>query len=503
VSVPRVTACAAAAGLLASACGSPAAPPRPLERPRARELAPSAQARASASRRRPNIVFVLTDDLDSGSLELMPKTLALVGSPGATFLNSFAATPLCCPSRASLLTGQYAHNHGILTNGGGARSCFEDFRDRGSERAALPSWLKAAGYRTGFVGKYLNRYPGADAAANDGYVPPGWDDWHATFVPRGSENCPSCAYYDYAINDNGEVERHGRREADYITDVETERALGFIRGARAAGGDAPFFLWLAYTAPHSPSIPAPRHQGGYADKRAPRTAAFNEDDIDDKPNWFRSQPKLSAADIADLDGVYRSRLESLMAVDDAVESIVDALATIGELQDTYIFFTSDNGFLLGQHRFPGGKAAVYEESIRVPLLVRGPGVTAGRRPVEAALNIDLAATFAEIAAATPTDFVDGRSLVPLFSGAAPAWRKDLLVEFEAANVEGLPSWAGLRDAESIFVDYPAVAEREYYDLVRDPEQLENRYRSLDSARATSLVTRLNQLLDCRGASCRQ
>jgi arylsulfatase A-like enzyme len=495
----NVSAAALLAGLLAG-CGAPPAPSRSPEAPAAVQPARSAGVRG----RRPNIVFILTDDLDSGSLEMMPKTLALLAAPGATFLNSFASTPLCCPSRASLLTGQYAHNHGVLTNGGGARSCFEDFRDAGRERAALPSWLKAAGYRTGFVGKYLNRYPGADAAADEGYVPPGWDDWHATFVPRGSENCPSCAYYDYAINDNGEVERHGRQEADYITDVETGRALDFLRGARAAGGEAPFFLWLAYTAPHAPAIPARRHAGGHADKRIPRTAAFNEEDVGDKPSWFRSLPMLSAADVTDLDGVYRSRLETLLAVDDAVESIVDALAAAGELEDTYLFFTSDNGFLLGQHRFPGGKAAVYEESIRVPLLVRGPGVAAGRRPSEAALNIDLAATFAEIAQATPTDFVDGRSLVPLLSGGAtPAWRRDLLVEFEAASVEGLPSWAGLRETDAIFVDYPAIAEREYYDLARDPGQLENRYRGLERERVTALVTRLNQLLDCRGASCRQ
>ena len=166
-------------------------------------------------------------------------------------------------------------------------------------------------------------------------------------------------------------------------------------------------------------------------------------------------------------------------------------------------FSSDNGFLLGQHRFPGGKAAVYEESVRVPLLLRGPGVAVGLRPTQAALNLDLPATFAEIAQAAPGDAVDGRSLVPLLAGQSPVWRNDFLLEFEGANTEGLPSWSAVRGPDSVFVDYPAVAESEYYDLARDPWQLENRYRSLERERVTALRARLLQLQECRGALCRQ
>ena len=498
-----VSAPLAALAVLASSCGTPPGPgsaPSPVRT--AAPLGVQAGGARTFGRRRPNIVFVLTDDLDAESAQLMPKTQALIGAQGVTFVNAFASTPLCCPSRASLLTGQYAHNHGVLTNGGAARSCFEEFRDAGRESAALPLWLKAAGYRTGFIGKYLNRYPGSAADSNDAYIPPGWDDWHATFAPRGSESCPSCTYYDYSINDNGDVASQGTQDSHYITDVETTRALAFLRGARAAG-DAPFFLWVSFTAPHVPATPARRHEGSQADKHVPRGPAFNEEDVDDKPAWFRGLPLLGPDDVEELDFLYRQRLESLMAVDEAVELIVNQLAALGELEDTYIVFSSDNGFLLGQHRFPGGKAAVYEESVRVPLLARGPGIARGARQTLAALNIDLPATFADIAQATPADAVDGRSLLPLFGGGAPAWRSELLLEFEGANTEGLPSWAAVRTGDSIFVDYPAVAEAEFYDLARDPWQLENRSRTLDREREAAWRARLLRLQDCRGATCRQ
>jgi arylsulfatase A-like enzyme len=296
------------------------------------------------------------------------------------------------------------------------------------------------------------------------------------------------------------VTSRGEDDSDYITDVETARALEFIQKPRN-GSDAPFFLWLAYTAPHMPATPARRDIGAQADKHAPRTASFNEQDVSDKPTWFRSQPLLSDDDIADVDDTYRRRLESMMAVDDGLERIVNALAGIGELENTYLVVTSDNGFLQGQHRFVQGKAAAYEESIRVPLLARGPGVKAGTRVTQMAANIDLPATFAEIAGVTAPD-VDGRSLVPLLSGGSLAWRNDLLLEYEAST-EGLPSWTAVRGTDFIFIDYPAVAEREYYDLAKDPDQLDNSYRSLERDRVDTLTKRLDQLLSCRAASCRQ
>ena len=490
----RVTAAALAICLTRCAVdgGSPNAAPE-LRTPPPRP----ATARGLA-RRRPNIVFILSDDLDMAAMEFLPRVQAQLVARGASFANAFSATPLCCPSRASLLTGQYAHNHGVLTNGGPSRSCFEDFRDSGRERLALPQWLKSAGYRTAFVGKYLNRYPGVDPASDQGYVPPGWDDWHATFA-EGTAECPSCAYYDYAMNDNGQVVSFGHRDADYLTDVIAERAVGFIKDARRAG-DAPFFLWVAPSAPHTPASPAARHEGAYGDQRAPRTPNFNEEDVEDKPTWLRAQPRLSAEEEVEVDGLFRDRIESMLSVDEAVEKLVNAVAALGELEDTYFIFTSDNGFLMGPHRFPTGKEAPYEESIRVPLVIAGPGVPAGTLRQDV-LNIDLPATIAEIAQATPTGPVDGRSLVPLFSGS-PAWRTDLLLEFEARTAGGIPSWTGLRTDDWIFVDYPAVAEREYYDLKADPFQLENRAGSLAADRLATLMTRLDRLQGCSGASCR-
>lgn len=462
---------------------------------------PSGPAASSATAAKPNIVFVVTDDMDTASLSYMPKLQAFVSNVGLTFVNSFASNPVCCPSRATMLRGQYSHNHRVWTNGRGNNTCFDDFRAAGHESSTVATWLQTAGYRTGLIGKYLNRYPANRGPLDDGYVPPGWDYWFAIF--NGEYNSDS--YFSYFANDNKRVQTYGRRAEDYSTDVLAGKAADFVRGNRAAG-DKPFFLWIATTAPHADPIPAPRHEGAHADKRAPRTPNFNEDDISDKPRWYRDNlPLLTSRDVTEIDGVYKRRLETLQSVDDLVEKVIQALNDSGAISSTYIFFTSDNGYMPGNHRFPSGKEAPYEESIRVPLIVRGPGVPSGLSVAHDVSNIDLAPTFADLGQAAAPGFIDGRSLVPLLQAAPPApaaWRQDLLIEHEPVDAGGLPAWAAVRSSREIFVDYPANSEEEYYNMVDDPYQTESRHRSLDPARRSQLKARLGQLQGCAAATCR-
>jgi arylsulfatase A-like enzyme len=430
----------------------------------------------------------------------MPKLQAFLVNTGATFSNSFASNPVCCPSRASMLRGQYSHNTRIWSNGRGNNSCFDDFRAAGQEASTVATWLKAAGYRTGLVGKYLNRYPATRSGiVDEAHIAPGWDDWFVVF----NSDYTSDSYFDYMANDNGKRVTFGKSESDYETDVLAARATDFVR---KNAGQAPMFLWVATTAPHAPNEPARRHMFSQADQRAPRSPNFNESDLGDKPRWYRDNlPLLSRNDITDLDGTYKRRLETLQAVDDMLERILLALDAAGQLGNSYIFFTSDNGYMNGNHRFPSGKDAPYEESIRVPLIVRGPGVPAGVALPHDVSNIDLAPTFAELGQAQPPAFIDGRSLVPLLSAnptPLASWRQDLLFEHEPADPNGLPTWYALRTPREKFVDYPANAEEEYYDLVNDPYELDSRHRQVDGARKGQMRARLNQLRACAGASCR-
>jgi arylsulfatase A-like enzyme len=480
--------------LSASACGGGASPAAPAA------STPASPAQTASTRAKPHIVFIVADDLDVESISHMPKLQAFMAGVGVTFSNSFASNPVCCPSRATMLRGQYSHNHGVWTNGRGFNSCFSDFRAAGHESSTVATWLKAAGYRTGLVGKYLNRYPASRGGIVDNtYVAPGWDDW---FVVYNSE-FNSDSYFDYFANDNGKIVTFGKTQADYETDVLAARAVDFIK-ASAAGG-APMFLWIATTAPHAPSEPAARHLYAYANKFIPRSPNFNEEDMSDKPRWYRENlPLLRPSDIVDIEGTYKRRLETMGAVDDLIEKVLQALDAAGALGSSYLFFTSDNGYMQGPHRFPSGKDAPYEESIRVPLLVRGPGVARATLPHDVS-NIDLAPTFAELAQVQAPGFVDGRSLVPLLGGSptpASNWRQDLLLEHEPVDSNGLPSWSAVRNSREIYVDYPAVSEEEYYDLINDPYQLDSKHRALDGARKAQLRARLRQLQECAGASCR-
>jgi len=451
-----------------------------------------------AGAEQPNIVFIITDDQDTDTLTVMPRLHHLLAERGVTFTNMFVTQPVCCPSHVSILTGQYPHNHGILNNfyplGG-----FQRFFELGGEQSTIATWLQDAGYLTGRIGKYLVEYP-----LHSTYVPPGWNEWH-TFYGGAT------GYFNYALNENGTVVRYGADESDYITDVFTEKAIRFIDQAEANDAQ-PFFLYFAPNAPHAdsapngPATPAPRHKGLFADRTAPRTPSFNEADVSDKPPAIRNLPLLTDERIARIDHEFRTRIESLLAVDEAIERIVTELADRGELDNTYIFFTSDNGYFLGQHRFPTGKGQIYEETIRVPLIVRGPGVPAGATRDQMVLNIDFAPTWAELSGATAATFVDGRSLVPLL-GNTPSpshrWRRDFLVELyrRPPPFQDGDEIRALRTLDQVYVEY-ASGPRELYNLRRDPYQLESLHEVAPPGQLRRLSRRLAELATCAAHTCR-
>ena len=443
---------------------------------------------------RPNVVVFMTDDQNVSSLAVMPNVKTLLASAGTTFVNNFVAYPLCCPSRATYLTGQYPHNHGVMANvapDGGY------YQLRGDE--TLPVWLGRAGYQTAHVGKYLNGYGTQDPLE----IPRGWGEWYGSVDPT------TYRMWGYTLNENGTLVTYGQDDVEdpalYQTDVYARKAVDYIN--RKAPGDAPFFLSVAPLAPHTEAgwaathgdrnpRPAPRHRGAFANAPLPMPPSFNEADVSDKPAHIRALPLLGNPAIAQITKTYRSRLESLLAVDEAVKSIVDALTARGELSRTLFIFTSDNGWLQGEHRIPSGKIHPYEESIRVPLIVRGPGVAAGATRTMLSGNIDLAATVLAAAQAVAGITVDGRSLL----GTTAPSRPSLLVETGPRST-GARWYAAIRTPRFVYVEHSTL-ERELYDLSVDPYQLLSRHADPAYAQVrAALAEQLHQLQACAGPTC--
>ncbi|GAA4610007.1 arylsulfatase A-like enzyme [Actinoplanes octamycinicus] len=482
---------------------TPAARPSPSPSRAAVGAAPSPPGTASAVRRKPNIVFVLTDDLSTDLVSYMPSVLALQRD-GVTFTDYTVTDSLCCPSRASILSGKYPHNTGIVKNNG-TDGGFKLFHRRGEENATLATDLKSAGYRTAFYGKYLNEY-WPRATFNGGksfYVPPGWDDW----AVGGS------AYqgFDYELNENGKVRRYGTAPRDYLTDVLSAKAQRFITASAAAG--KPFLVEVSTFTPHLPYTPAPRDEQSFPGLTAPRSPAWDTVPVD-APRWLIDHSPMPAWEKRMIDTSFRKRVQSVQAIDRMLAGLRATLTAAGVAGDTLVVFSSDNGYHMGEHRLNPGKMTAFETDIRVPLIAAGPGVKPGHVVEAPAENVDLRPTFAELAGLPANPQIDGRSLVPLLAGTLPhQWRTTALIEHSdpatdpkdpdynrySENIP--PSYDALRTTAFTYVEY-VDGSREYYDLRSDPHQTVNLASGLDPERRTELHEALHALNTCAGArSC--
>jgi N-acetylglucosamine-6-sulfatase len=435
----------------------------------------------------PNILFVMTDDQDQESVARMDKLQSSLVEQGTTFENAFVTTPQCCPSRATFLRGQYAHNHQILSNNpplGG----FEKFRNSGRQQSTVATWLDDAGYSTAYVGKYLNGY---GERKRTRHIPPGWDRWWVREGGAGGDDGT------YDVNENGHL-RSIPFDNLHDTDYFSRRATEFIRNHET--DPDPWFMVVAPTAPHAPAHFAKRHAGMFRGAEMPKPPSFNEADVSDKPRWVQNKPRLDARGVKHEQEYWRKVQRSLQSVDDLVGEAVAALSATGQLENTYVVYASDNGYLFYRHR-EDGKGAPYEEAIGIPLIVRGPGVPQGVVRSQLVANTDWAPTIAAWAETTPPSFVDGRSLVPLLSQNPPeAWRKRLLIEF----FKGFRKFRGIRTSDGqVYVEYVGTGEKELYDLETDPYQLENSYRSADPALKEKLASSLNALRACSKEACRE
>jgi arylsulfatase A-like enzyme len=536
----------------------------------------SAAAPAAAAKKRntllpagqkPNFVVIQTDDqtLDQlyatftpaggAPIPAMPNTLASIAGKGIAFNRYYVPYPLCCPSRVSLLTGRYAHNHNVRGNvppNGGATGFF--FRQASSHNVA--TWLQGAGYRTIHIGKFLNGY--GDEPFDDGKtVPPGWNAWHSVIKADTHHY-----FYGYTLNDNGvldgpfgdsgswDTREYGARDdfgcpfaplngqpCLYETDILTRIAGEEMVGTPA---EQPFYLQLDYTAPHGdfrrPAGPEPatRHYDSFAGAPYPHgpSEGFNEGNVNDKPLFIRQASYLSPTETHTYRVYYQKGLESLRAIDDGVQQIVNTLGAMQRLRNTYILFTSDNGFFYGEHRLTGGKFLAYEPSTHMPLLIRGPGIKPGTSTGELAANIDLAPTILELAGAQADKSIDGRSLVPYMVDPTLRTRRPILfesfVETNDVNAQGgqpLATRPGARAARSgtdeasaslvappkdyigirlgpyKYIEWPN-GEKELYDINKDPYELNNKVRDKNLFPIRGFLQReLRRLAECVGRDC--
>jgi N-acetylglucosamine-6-sulfatase len=428
--------------------------------------AASARPRAPA---RPTIVLIVTDDQRWDTLAAMPGVQASLVDHGVRFANGYVVNPMCCPSRASLLTGLYSHSTGVYTNRG-AHGGFAAFDDR----PTIATALNRVGYRTALFGRYLNGYEAP-------YVPPGWDRWFATYGNSG--------YYGYTASDDGIARRYGFRPADYGTTVLAGEATSFIEHAPRS---EPLFVYFAPHAPHAPAIPAPgdgdtfRHLGHW------RPKSYNERNMSDKPGFVSRIDRLSPRERRSIDRFRRRQYRSLLGVDRAVSDVIAALRATGRLSTAFIAYTSDNGVLWGEHRWTR-KGIAYEEAVRVPFVVRYDPLTGGRATSDGhlVLNIDLASTLARLSGAQLA--TEGRSLLPLLAGARTSWRSHFLIEHLGGRSGRIPTFCAVHAEHYVLVRYDD-GELELYRLSVDPLELENRARNRSErrlvGRALDLLRRL-------------
>jgi N-acetylglucosamine-6-sulfatase len=478
----------------------------------------AAEEATAAPGGKPNIVFVVTDDqrLDEFDKQAMPATRRLIAGKGTTFTDTVVTTPTCCPSRATMLTGQYGHNNGVLANAPGYRALVEP-------ENTLPVWLKQAGYKTAHLGKYLNGYQGAVDVNTE--VAPGWDQWYTLLTPR--------RYYGYNLSVNGREESFGNRDQDHFTRVINRQTARVIR--RFSNGNDPFYVQVDQFAPHTESgrsasagrckggaVPDPRDKELFDKVKPPQTPSYNELDITDKPSFISGREPLTRKQERAVGRRRGCRLASMRGVDRGMKKIVQTLKQENELEDTVIIFTSDNGYFQGEHRIAVNKTVPYEEALRVPLAVRAPpSVVDGQQPAKVkklVSNIDLAPTILDLARGQPCNgtgcrVMDGRSLVGLLKGSANGVPDDrsLVIEYgrERDKAGLLCEYRGIREPTRVYMEYSAISngvgcdpidEGELYDLSTDPFQLDNLFRPNGGQGngEGQLADKLEKLHDCAG-----
>lgn len=449
-----------------------------------------------------NILIVLTDDQDVGTMPVMASVQQLWGGQGVTFTNAYSSGALCAPGRATLLTGQYPHNHGVWSNSGAYGAL--DYR------TTLPVWLQAAGYKTAYMGKFINDYGKVNAPGQSGppcdEVPAGWDTWFG-FLWLANAN----HYNHYLVNANGHVTKYGNAAVPpgcvvdsaqtnlYSTDKLAQKAAAWI-GAHTAG---PWFLVVATYAPHAaggPPIAAPRHSGLFAGDPFPIPGSlnYNEADVSDKPVLMQSYPMLSQADTQLRATFHRKRREALLAVDELVATLEAAVQASGQGSRTVRVFTSDNGWLNGEHRIPGLKTFVYEESAKVPLIVRGPGYQAGMASDALVSHADLAPTFVALTGATAGRTMDGVDLGPLLRGEPVQWRTALLMESRQTS-----EYDALHTSSYVYVEH-LTGETELYDMPNDQGQMSSVHADANYAGVkAALALQLQAMRSCVGGGCWQ
>jgi arylsulfatase A-like enzyme len=473
----------------------PAAQPAPAPAAVATAVPNTPPPAAASDGKRPNIVFILSDDLAWNLVQYMPHVLKMQ-QEGVSFSNYFVTHSLCCPSRSSIFTGRFPHDTGIFRNTG-SDGGFMAFHNRHHEQSTFATALQAVGYRTAMLGKYLNGYePVKDSPE------PGWSMWAVA-----GNGYPE---FNYGLNEDGKLAHYGGEPTDYLTDVLSGKAVNFIK--QSAG--APFMIEIATFAPHMPYTPAPRDANAFSGLQAPQGPAFNAAPDQNAPQWLRRHPALTPNDIASIDGDFRRRAQSVLAVDQMIGELQAAVAAIGEEKNTYFVFSSDNGYHMGEYRLMPGKMTAFDTDIRVPLVVTGPGIAAGRRVEEIAENIDLNPTFNQIGGATTPANVDGLSLVPVLHGEpVAAWRRVALVEhhgpvrnmvdpdFPGVRSGNPTTYEAIRGPSWLYVEY-ANGEKEYHDLAADPDELHNTYSSLSIDDKASLHATIAAVQNCHDAqSC--
>ena len=488
---------------------------------------------ADAANGKPNVIVVLTDDMTLRDLyetkgakgkgkKLMPKTRGLIGRKGVTLSRYYSSNSISCPSRTTNLTGQYSKNHGVTRNTFGKRKYCSD-PGRVDFSRTLPAWLQAAGYRTSHFGRFLNAF----GLGRNNRVPAGWDHY---VQPVETSVSATAVFYGYRLNINGVVggKRGNTKKPDkvnYFTDVMVNMALDEI----AAHRDQPLYVAIDHRAPHEDSPlpvgpqPALRHNKALKGKKPRRPASYDEKDVSDKTRWLRNSHRLRPRQKKLIATRNKRRLASLLAVDDTMGRIVKRLGKLGELGQTYIIFTSDNGFFNGEHRISKGKYRPYEDSSHMPFMIRGPGIPKGKTSRELTMNVDIVPTIVDIAGASPNRVMDGRSLLPFLRKPKRRTRRPLLLEAyppkeglsAAAIASGAgplafaakdptpPKWKAIVYGRYKLVNFKKQGY-ELYDLKRDPNEINSVAKSRRHRPVFKFLKKqLNRLVKCRGKSCRR